>query len=294
VSGGAGSPPAALEVVAGALVDAHGRVLIAARPPGKSFAGRWEFPGGKRDPGEPARDALARELREELGVEVLAAAPLLAVTHRYPGARAPVHIDCWRVSAWRGTPAPLDGQQLRWCSRTELAGADLLEADRAIVTALVLPPRFVRVPADEPLAERVPSAPRSERVAWLVNALPADAGVVRRLEEHGDLVFVLDPQAPPAAGAGCVYSAPHAFGAAAAGRALGGRLVRDAAAAAAAAAAGADFLLVPGRRHEPATLAGIAGAGLPWYLDVEAGGADAGAPATGRLWWGAALPVGRL
>jgi mutator protein MutT len=293
---GAPAEPAqrTLEVVAGALVDAHGRVLIASRPPGRSFAGRWEFPGGKRAAGESAREALARELAEELGIGVSAAEPLLAVSHRYPGARAAVRIDCWRVTAWSGTPAPLDGQTLRWCPRAELVDADILEADRAIVTALVLPSTFVRVPADEALADRVPSAPSRERIAWLVSALPADLGSVRRLEEHGDLVFVIDPRTPPVGGVGGVYSAPHRFDAARHRRVLAGRIVHGAAEALAAAAEGADFVLVPGSGGEAAVLAGIAAAGLPWYLDVAAPGAGPAAGATGRLWWQAALPIGRL
>jgi mutator protein MutT len=289
-----GERPATLEVVAGALVDAHGRVLIAARPPGKSFAGRWEFPGGKRDSGESARAALARELKEELGIEVLTAEPLLAVSHRYPGARVAVHIDCWRVTQWRGTPAPLDGQGLCWCPHAELVDADILEADRAIVTALVLPPLFVRVPADELLADRVPSAPRHERIAWLVSALPADHGVVRRLEEHGDLVFVVDPRAQPVGGAGSVYSSPHHFERAAHRRVLAGRIVHGADEARTAAADGADFLLVPGGGLDGAELPGIAAAGLPWYLALEASAADAAVRATGRLRWQAGLAVGRL
>jgi mutator protein MutT len=285
VSGSSAPPATTLEVVAGALADARGRVLIAERPPGKSFAGRLEFPGGKRHPGESPRTALARELAEELGIEVGSAEPLLAVTHRYPGARAAVRIDCWRVASWHGTPAPLDGQRLRWCPREELVDADILEADRPIVTALVLPRTFVRVPADESLADRVPSVPRAERVAWLVAALPADLGVVRRLEEHGDLVFVVDPRAVPVGGAGSVYSSPHQFERASHRRAFAGRIVHAADEAANAAADGADFLLVAARGLDAAELAGVAAAGLPWYLDSEASDAGAAVAATGRLCW---------
>jgi 8-oxo-dGTP diphosphatase len=287
----AGGPP--LEVVAGALVDAHGRVLIAQRPAGKSFAGRWEFPGGKRAPGEAARAALGRELAEELGIEVTEATPLLAVRHRYPGAQAAVHIDCWRVTAWRGTPAGLDGQQLRWCTRAELPGADILEADRPLVTALVLPAEFVRVPADEPLVEHVPAGPRPGRIAWLVEALPADLGVVRRLEEHGDLVFVLDPRTPPAGGAGSVYSRPHAMAHDALG-ALAGRLLGSPAEAARAAEEGADFLLLPAPAAGRAPLAALAEAGLPWYLDAAAATLPGADGATGRYRPAPAIATGRL
>ena len=272
---------ATLEVVAGALVDARGRVLIAERPPGKSMAGRWEFPGGKRRAGEAPRAALERELGEELGIAVAAAEPLLAVSHHYPGAAEPVRIDCWRVSEWRGTPAPLDGQRLRWCAREELLAADILEADAPIVTALVLPSTFVQVPAGEPLAERVPAAPRAGRIAWLVTALPADPGVVRRLEERGDLVFIVDPHVPPVGGTGSVYSGRRDFRRAPHRRAFAGRIVTSAAAALAAVAAGADFLLVTHRGLGLAELAGIAAAGVPWYLDTEAA-CDAVRP-TGRL-----------
>ena len=272
---------ATLEVVAGALVDSHGRVLIAERPPGKSMAGRWEFPGGKRRRGEAPRTALERELAEELGIAVASAEPLLAVSHHYPGAATPVRIDCWRVGSWHGTPAPLDGQRLRWCTREQLRDADIIEADAPIVTALVLPATFVQVPAGESLAERVPVAPRAGRVAWLVTALPADPGVVRRLEERGDLVFVVDPHVPPVAGAGSVYSARRSFRRAPHRRAFAGRIVTSAAAAVAAVAAGADFLLVTHRGLGPAELAAIAAAGVPWYLDTEAA-CDA-VRATGRL-----------
>ncbi|TLZ37802.1 MAG: (deoxy)nucleoside triphosphate pyrophosphohydrolase, partial [Gammaproteobacteria bacterium] len=70
-------------VVAAALYDASGRVLIAQRPPGKHLPGRWEFPGGKVADGEDELAALARELREELGVEVTAARPLMRLEHSY-------------------------------------------------------------------------------------------------------------------------------------------------------------------------------------------------------------------
>src|SRR5690606_11405069 len=78
---------APIHVVAGALFDAEGRVLIAQRPAGKHMAGGWEFPGGKLEAGEPARVGLGRELREELGVEVLQAEPLVAYVHAYTDRR---------------------------------------------------------------------------------------------------------------------------------------------------------------------------------------------------------------
>jgi 8-oxo-dGTP diphosphatase len=124
-----------LEIVAGALCDARGRVLIAQRPHGKELAGRWEFPGGKLQPGERPDAGLARELREELGVEVAAAESLIRYSFDYPDKT--VWLDLWLVTTWSGDPTGLDGQALRWLSVAELRDADLLEADRPMVDALV-------------------------------------------------------------------------------------------------------------------------------------------------------------
>jgi 8-oxo-dGTP diphosphatase len=124
-----------IEVVAGALYDASGRVLIAQRPPGKALAGRWEFPGGKLHDGESADDALAREMREELGVEVLAAERLMRYPHEYPD--RVVWLDMWIVREWRGEPRGLDGQALKWVEPARLDGEDILEADQPIVAALM-------------------------------------------------------------------------------------------------------------------------------------------------------------
>jgi len=123
-----------LEVVAGALFDASGRVLIAQRPPGKMLAGRWEFPGGKLHDGEAAYDGLVRELREELGVEVQAAERLVRYQHEYPG--RVVWLDMWVVGAWSGEPQGLDGQALKWVEVARLQDEDILEADAPIVAAL--------------------------------------------------------------------------------------------------------------------------------------------------------------
>jgi len=124
----------AIEVVAGALFDATGRVLIAQRPAGKALAGRWEFPGGKLHAGEEPYDALVRELREELGVEVAAARRLLRYSHPYP--ERVVWLDLWVVSEWSGEPQGLDGQALRWVAPGRLHEEDILEADAPMVAAL--------------------------------------------------------------------------------------------------------------------------------------------------------------
>ena len=121
-------------VVAAALYDGAGRVLIAQRPAGKHLAGRWEFPGGKVSPGEPEAAALVRELREELGIEVIASRPLMRLTHSYPDRS--VELSLWIVERFAGTPRGLDGQALRWVAPADLQHEEILEADRPFVEAL--------------------------------------------------------------------------------------------------------------------------------------------------------------
>lgn len=122
-------------VVAAAILDTRGRVLIAERPAGKHMAGRWEFPGGKVGAGESEEAALRRELAEELGIEVLEARPMMRLSHRYPD--RDVELSLWLVERYGGAPQALDGQRLKWVERARLEGEDILEADRPFVTALV-------------------------------------------------------------------------------------------------------------------------------------------------------------
>jgi 8-oxo-dGTP diphosphatase len=121
-------------VVAAALYDREGRVLIAERPPGKHMAGRWEFPGGKVAAGESEAQALARELREELGVEVDSSRPFMRLTHSYDDRQ--VELSMWLVERFRGEPRGLDSQRLKWVDPARLLEEDLLEADRPFIEAL--------------------------------------------------------------------------------------------------------------------------------------------------------------
>ena len=124
----------AILVVAAALYDRDGRVLIAERPAGKHMAGRWEFPGGKVNAGEPEADALARELREELGIEVTSSHPFMRLAHSYEDRN--VELSMWIVEGFAGEPRGLDGQRFKWVHPERLVDEDILEADHPFVEAL--------------------------------------------------------------------------------------------------------------------------------------------------------------
>ena len=109
-------------------------MLIAERPPGKPLAGRWEFPGGKVRMGESEAAALARELDEELGIEVLASRPFMRLSHAYTDRE--VELSMWIVERFAGAPRSLDGQQLKWVAPAQLGEEDILEADRPFIEAL--------------------------------------------------------------------------------------------------------------------------------------------------------------
>ena len=109
-------------------------MLIGRRHADAHMGGSWEFPGGKRAPGESALEALRRELDEELGIAVERAEPLLDYVHEYPDRR--VRLDAWLVHRYRGEPHAREGQMLRWVPVGELERSGLLSADRRIVDAL--------------------------------------------------------------------------------------------------------------------------------------------------------------
>jgi 8-oxo-dGTP diphosphatase len=126
-----------VRVAAAVIIGADGQFLLAQRPPGKPYAGYWEFPGGKLEAGETAGEALVRELKEELGVTVTRAAPWLVQEFVYPHAH--VELNFFRVIEWRGHPIGHDGQAFAWQRPGAVDVAPLLPANKRVMAALELP-----------------------------------------------------------------------------------------------------------------------------------------------------------
>ncbi len=126
-----------LLVVACALVDADGRILLARRPQGRDMAGLWEFPGGKVMPAETPEDALIRELKEELGIDVSAPclAPLTFASHPYE--RFHLLMPLYVCRKWRGFATPREGQELKWVPKTQLRQYPMPPADEPLVAHLL-------------------------------------------------------------------------------------------------------------------------------------------------------------
>jgi 8-oxo-dGTP diphosphatase len=126
-----------LIVVACALLDADGRVLITKRPDGKTMAGLWEFPGGKIEPGERPEEALIRELKEELGIDVReeCLAPLTFASHAY--AEFALLMPLFVCRRWAGEPEGREGQVLKWVRPARLRDYPMPPADAPLVPALI-------------------------------------------------------------------------------------------------------------------------------------------------------------
>jgi 8-oxo-dGTP diphosphatase len=124
-------------VVAVALFDADGRVLLTQRPEGKSMAGLWEFPGGKVEAGELPEAALTREIQEELGIEICerCASPLTFVSHPYADFHLLMLLYVCRK--WEGIPRGVEGQNLTWKFPREMAALPMPPADIPLVAALM-------------------------------------------------------------------------------------------------------------------------------------------------------------
>jgi 8-oxo-dGTP diphosphatase len=110
--GGMATERTAVDVAVGVLIDAQGRFLLTSRPVGKVYAGHWEFPGGKVEPGETIEQALRRELHEELGITIGPVEPWQVELMDYPHARVRLHF-C-KVHAWQGEFEMREGQTMAW------------------------------------------------------------------------------------------------------------------------------------------------------------------------------------
>jgi len=135
-----------LEVAAAVIQRADGAFLLAQRPPGKVYAGYWEFPGGKIEPGEAAERALARELREELGIEACTSFPWLTREYTYP--HASVRLNFFRVTAWKGDPHPKEQQAIAWQRFDAPLAAPMLPANAPVLAALALPHEYAITDAE--------------------------------------------------------------------------------------------------------------------------------------------------
>jgi 8-oxo-dGTP diphosphatase len=172
-----------VHVVAAALVDADGRVLLAQRPDGKHLAGYWEFPGGKVEPGETPLQALQREIHEEIGVRVVSAEPLIRIPWRYTAKR--ILLDGYRVRAFDGVPHSCEGQALKWVPATALDPNEMPAADHPVIHALALPAQYLITPqpgADETtfLTRLDAALERGVRLVQL-RAKDSDDATLRRL-----------------------------------------------------------------------------------------------------------------
>lgn len=129
-----------IAVVAAVLQQSDGRFLLAQRPPGKAYAGYWEFPGGKVEDGETPAAALSRELHEELGIDVTTAYPWLIREFDYPHAAVRLHF--FRVRAWHGALQSREAQAFTWQRLEAINVAPLLPANGPILQALGIPETY--------------------------------------------------------------------------------------------------------------------------------------------------------
>lgn len=157
-----------IHVVAGIVTDPRGRILLTRRTEGRDMAGLWEFPGGKREPGESSEQALVRELHEELGIEAQVGAALMEVPQLYPDKR--LRLEVCHVTRWKGAPRGREGQALAWVASDKLSRYCMPPADQPVVAALRQPDHYLVTPEPE------------EDAAWLAALSQALSSGVRRVQ----------------------------------------------------------------------------------------------------------------
>ncbi len=129
-----------VDVAAAVILRDDGAFLLARRPPGKVYAGWWEVPGGKIEAGEPAVEALARELREEIGIAARTAYPWITRVFTYEHATVRLHF--FRVTAWEGEPHPREGQDIAWQRLDAPMVEPMLPANAPVLASLALPHEY--------------------------------------------------------------------------------------------------------------------------------------------------------
>jgi 8-oxo-dGTP diphosphatase len=191
---------APVDVAVAVLIRSDGAALLAQRPREKVYAGYWEFPGGKIEPGEPVAEALRREIREELGIEIERAYPWITRIFTYPHAKVRLHFH--RVYAWRGEPRALEHQGLAWQRPDALELDPLLPANGPVLRSLLLPAEYAITRAGElgvepfllRLEARLRGGLKLIQVREKVLARPAAEAFARRVvtlaRAHGAKVLV--------------------------------------------------------------------------------------------------------
>jgi len=170
-------PLRSIHVVAAVITDARGRILLNRRNGTSDMAGLWEFPGGKREPGETSEQALARELHEELGIEAEVGDWLMEVPQLYPDKR--LRLEVRLVQRWKGSARGREGQAITWVAPDRLGRYSMPPADLPVVAALRQADRYLVTPE-----------PAAGGEAWLEGVQAAvDAGIRRvqlRTPKAGD------------------------------------------------------------------------------------------------------------
>ena len=207
-----GQSSVALEVAAAVIQRADGAFLLTQRPAGKVYAGYWEFPGGKIEAGEAASGALARELREELGIEACTTFPWLTREYTYP--HASVRLNFFRVTTWKGDPQPKEKQAIAWQRFDVPLVEPMLPANAPVLAALALPHEYAITDAESRGTSRMLSQVRARLADGLRLILVRDRGLARREAFVRDVVRLAHGQgarvlvsAAPAGGDGVHFTA---------------------------------------------------------------------------------------
>ena len=124
-----------IEVAVGVLFNEQGEVLIGQRVVKDNYYQKWEFPGGKLEQGESPQDALIREFREEVGIEIASSENFMVLEHNYPDRHVRLHVQV--IKKFAGHASSMEGQALKWLALSDLESIDFLQGNQAIVDALI-------------------------------------------------------------------------------------------------------------------------------------------------------------